>query len=157
MTQIPRERSIRSKEKVPYVVPLLVAMIAWGIQHFVDRVLDSPSIEYQVKTAGSSRGTRVEYILTNLSRNILFTSVHFTWDHVAGEETAQALRLRDEPFLDPLGVVTGVAGFLGRPGPVLVQKAAPCVAACLSGNLLYNDRGISCFRSSLRFSRGNAF
>ena len=64
-------------EKLPYVVTLLFAAIGWGVTHIVDRVLNSPIVEYRTEVVeGSDRTTRTFVArLRNMSRDRAYTNL----------------------------------------------------------------------------------
>jgi len=59
------------QDKVPFLVTLFIGAFGWTVAHFVDRVVLSPIIEYEIKiqTSGAQSGSsEVRVLLRNLSR-----------------------------------------------------------------------------------------
>jgi hypothetical protein len=58
--------SVLNKE-VPYLVTVLVAILAWSITHIADRVVTSPTVEFSLRAEKSSSGQTIKVTLRNLS------------------------------------------------------------------------------------------
>jgi hypothetical protein len=66
-------------EKAPYIVTVFIAALAWTVTHFVNRIVDSPTIEYKIiKT--QVQGNTYDYVvrITNLSSTSTFHNPEFT-------------------------------------------------------------------------------
>lgn len=46
-----RLRLVFSAERVPYLLPALLAFAAWGLTHISDRLVKAPTLEYRCKAA----------------------------------------------------------------------------------------------------------
>jgi hypothetical protein len=64
-------------EKFPYLLTLLFVLLGWGLTHTVDRLLDSPLIEYTVKQEAKEGSVNIEYQITNITRDKLFKGLSF--------------------------------------------------------------------------------
>src|SRR5688572_24867253 len=65
-------RARLSQKEVPFLVTLLLAWSGWGIGHMVDRVIESPTVEYDITsvTQGAEKLTTVH--LANLSNQAFY-------------------------------------------------------------------------------------
>ena len=65
-------------DKAPYFVTLALALLGWSANHVVNRIIDAPTLEYQIQEAtvesdGAGKSHRVQRItLTNLTRKQTF-------------------------------------------------------------------------------------
>lgn len=75
----------------PFILGLLLAFIAWGVTHIIDRTLESPILEYSVSSKSQKTEELIKcesekmeqvvaphvsyYTIRNLSRDSLFTNV----------------------------------------------------------------------------------
>jgi hypothetical protein len=69
-------RLVASAEKVPLLLPALLAFVAWGLTHISDRLLKSPTLEYDCGPAGKDTGDW-ECVIRNLSDDRVFRGLHF--------------------------------------------------------------------------------
>lgn len=70
--------NILKTEKFPYLLTILFALIGWSLTHSVDRLINSPIIEYKLKKECSGNGRKlVSYEITNISRDRLFENIEF--------------------------------------------------------------------------------
>lgn len=68
-------------DKAPYLVTLFVAAVAWAVTHFVDRVIDAPTLEFTISTTPVPGGALYsEYVVKvrNLSGKATFREPEFT-------------------------------------------------------------------------------
>ena len=66
-------------EKVPYIVTVFVAALAWTVTHFVDRVVETPAIEYKIENIHlKDNYYEFRVHITNLSNTITFRKPEFT-------------------------------------------------------------------------------
>lgn len=69
-------------EKAPYLITLFVASLAWTIVHFVNRIIEAPTIEFstsKVLVPGESPSTyQYDVLITNLSTTSTFRDAEFT-------------------------------------------------------------------------------
>ena len=66
-------------EKAPYIVTVFIAAMAWTVTHFVNRIVETPTIEYRIiKT--QLQGDTYDYTIriTNLSTMSTFRNPEFT-------------------------------------------------------------------------------
>ena len=74
-------------EKFPYLLTILFALIGWGLTHSVDRLINSPIIEYKLtKEFTENRKQLVSYEITNISRDRLFQNIEFKLLHKRGSK-----------------------------------------------------------------------
>lgn len=61
-----------SAKEVPFLVALFLAWAGWAVGHFVDRVVESPTIEYRMDPVAEGGMVMTKVYLTNLSRQAFF-------------------------------------------------------------------------------------
>ncbi len=68
-----------SAEKAPYIVTVFIAALGWTVTHFVDRIVNSPTIEYKItKTPVTGNAHDFSIRITNLSTTSTFRNPEFT-------------------------------------------------------------------------------
>ncbi len=71
-------RFLAQQEKMPYLLTLLIALCGWGFTHIVDRLLQSPVVEYEMATTSAENGSQtLRCTITNISRDRLFQDITF--------------------------------------------------------------------------------
>lgn len=72
-------RDIIKIKKFPYLVTILFLSIGWGLTHIVDRILQSPIIEYKLTVKECSKDWKIlSYLITNISRDKSFQGLKFS-------------------------------------------------------------------------------
>lgn len=90
--------NILKTEKFPYLLTILFALIGWGLTHSVDRLINSPIIEYKLKKEFSENGGKtVSYEITNISRDRLFENLEFKLLCKRGYK-GKFLKAKSKPF-----------------------------------------------------------
>lgn len=78
LTQIARQlQPLLIADKAPLGFVALAGFVAWGVTHIVDRVVESPTLEYKCSVKEAAVGKRhVTCLVRNLSRDKVFTGLH---------------------------------------------------------------------------------
>jgi hypothetical protein len=74
-----KDNSILGSEKMPYLLTLLFALAGWTVVHIVDRLSQSPIIEYSVCESRNDGHTVYELTIINISQRTLFKNLRFDW------------------------------------------------------------------------------
>jgi len=69
-------KMVASAEKVPFLLPALLAFAAWGLTHISDRLLKSPTLEYSCSAKPSNDGSDWSCVIRNLSDAQLYREMH---------------------------------------------------------------------------------
>jgi hypothetical protein len=62
-------------DKLPWFFSLILAVIGWTITHIVDRVNETPALEYKISNEISSNFNNVEIEITNITRSTAFQNI----------------------------------------------------------------------------------
>jgi hypothetical protein len=62
-------------EKLPWFPSLILAVLAWTVTHIVDRVNQTPALEYRVSRDNFEYSKTITVYLTNITRDTDFTNV----------------------------------------------------------------------------------
>jgi hypothetical protein len=62
-------------EKAPYIVTVIVGILAWLITHMIDTIKNSPTVEYSTQVERHGNLTRLRAELTNVTRDKAFARV----------------------------------------------------------------------------------
>ena len=65
-------------DKAPYIVTVLMAGLAWALTHFVDRLLTTPMLRYEVQNFSSPSGQTQYLTFHNITRDKTFRKVRLT-------------------------------------------------------------------------------
>lgn len=66
------------RDKAPFILAILLALIGWSMTHIVDRSLEDPIIEYSIKKKEVIENQmNLTYTLQNISRNKMFRYIEF--------------------------------------------------------------------------------
>jgi hypothetical protein len=136
-----------AKEKMPYLVTLLFGALGWGATHTVDRLLESPIIEYTTWAAPATQfrifslsiynvsqkqafnGLTLVFLLPKGSGKFLPNSARIVasppaWEGEAAPDTRQQSIIFTLPTLHPDGQVRFEAGFEGDTLPAIRLSTA---------------------------------
>lgn len=80
-------------ERLSYFITAVAAVLGWLITHYVDRVTQTPTIEYSISETAEDGARRIEYRLTNVNRNQAF-----------GPIEVRFISPRSSPIIDSLSV-----------------------------------------------------
>jgi hypothetical protein len=81
-------------ERLSYFITAVAAILGWLITHYVDRVTQTPTIEYKISETSQGDRTTVSYLLTNVNRTQAYGPIHVGFLAAPGAPIVTKLRVR---------------------------------------------------------------
>jgi hypothetical protein len=69
--------SILRQEKIPYILVLLFAIVAWLITHLADSLTLSPFLEYSIEKTKHKNAFKLTYTITNITKDKNIDEIDF--------------------------------------------------------------------------------
>ncbi|HEX8124485.1 MAG TPA: hypothetical protein VF548_02785 [Allosphingosinicella sp.] len=81
-------------ERVSYFITAVAAVLGWLITHYVDRVTDTPTIEYTIDEKTTSSGLEVVYRVTNVNRTHAYGPIKVSFLAADASPISSKLKVR---------------------------------------------------------------
>jgi hypothetical protein len=81
-------------ERLSYFITAVAAVLGWLITHYVDRVTQTPTVEYTISQGSSGAHSRATYRLTNVNRTQAFGPIEVRFIAAEGSPIRSKLVVR---------------------------------------------------------------